>query len=80
MQPLADDFELNSFLLLEYPVGCWFCEMPAPTALLFIELPAGKTIQLRRGVVKITGKLKLNAKDPEDFLYSLQDAAVGEVD
>jgi hypothetical protein len=80
MQPLADDFELNSFLLLEYPVGCWFCEMPAPTALLLIELPAGKTIQLRRGLVKITGKLKLNAKDPEDFLYSLQDAAVGEVD
>ncbi len=80
MQPLADDFDLNSFLLLEYPVGCWFCEMPAPTALMLIELPPGKSQQLKRGLVKVTGKLKLNAKDPEDFLYSLQDAFVGEVD
>jgi tetratricopeptide (TPR) repeat protein len=80
MQPLGDDFDLNSFLLLEYPVGCWFCEMPAPTALMLVELPPGKSQQLRRGLVKITGKLKLNAKDPEDFLYSLQDAFVGEVD
>jgi len=80
MQPLADEFEVNSFLLLEYPIGCWFCEIPPPTALLLVELPEGKSQSLRRGLVKVTGRLKLNAKDPEDFLYSLKDATVSDVD
>src|SRR5260221_8467860 len=71
MQPLADEFEVTSFLLLEYPVGCWFCEAPPPTGLLYIELPPGQSVTIRRGLVKIEGKLKLNAKDPEDFLFSL---------
>jgi hypothetical protein len=67
-------------MLLEYPVGCWFCEAPPPTAIMLIELPAGKSQMLRRGLVKVEGKLKLNSTDPEDFLYSLQEAAIGDVD
>jgi hypothetical protein len=31
-------------------------------------------------MIKIEGKLKLNAADPEDFLFSLKDARIGEVD
>lgn len=80
MQPLTDDFEFQHFLLLEYPIGCWFCEVPPPTALVLVELPEGKSQPLRRGLVKVTGRLKLNAKDPEDFLYSLQNAVVSDVD
>ena len=80
MQPIGDQFEVSEFMLIEYPVGCWFCESPPPTGLIFVELPAGKTLLIKRGMVKIEGQLKLNATDPEDFLFSLKDAKVGEVD
>jgi hypothetical protein len=80
MQPIGDRFEVSEFFLIEYPVGCWFCETPPPTGLMFIELPAGKSLTIKRGMVKVEGKLKLNATDPEDFLFSLKDARVGEVD
>jgi hypothetical protein len=80
MQPLGEDVELSAFMLIEYPVGCWFCETPAPNGILLIEMPSGKSATLRKGLVKVEGKLKLNATDPEDFLFSLKDAVVGEVD
>jgi hypothetical protein len=80
MQPIGDQFEVTAFMLIEYPVGCWFCESPPPTGLILVELPAGKSRTIKRGVVKVEGKLKLNATDPEDFLFSLKNATVGEVD
>jgi hypothetical protein len=76
MQPLGEGTELNSFMLIEYPVGCWYCEMPATTSIVFVELPKDQTIAYRRGLVRVTGKLTLNSTDPEDFLYTLRDASV----
>src|SRR5205823_29179 len=43
MQPLGEDSDQTSFLLIEYPVGCWYCEMPEVTAIIFVELPPRKT-------------------------------------
>jgi hypothetical protein len=80
LQPIGDNFEASTFLLLEYPVGCWFCEAPPPTSIMLIELPEGKSFMLRRGLLKVEGKLKLNSTDPEDFLYSMKDVVIGEVD
>jgi hypothetical protein len=80
MQPLGEDLELGRFLLIEYPVGCWYCEMPELTGIVYVELPAGKSTTFSRGLVKIVGKLALNAKDPEKFLYSLEKARVSEAD
>jgi hypothetical protein len=75
MQPLSDDqTDNNAFLLIEYPVGCWYCEMPEPTGIVLVELEPGKTREYTRGKLRITGKLTLNAKDPEDFLYTIKDA------
>jgi len=75
MQPLSDDQqEGNAFLLIEYPVGCWYCEMPGPTAIVLVELADGKTREATRSKLRITGRLVLNAKDPEDFLYTIKDA------
>jgi Tfp pilus assembly protein PilF len=76
MQPLGDDVECGSFLVIEYPVGCWYCEMPEITAMVLVELPEGKTRTYTRGPMKVTGKLKLNATDPENFLYTVKDAKV----
>lgn len=77
LQPLGDDPQASAFLLIEYPVGCWYCEAPEPTGVVFVELPAGKTAGVTKEQVKVTGKLTLNSTDPENFLYTVRDAAFG---
>jgi hypothetical protein len=80
MQPLGENLELGSFMLVEYPVGCWYCEMPEVTGIVLIELPADKTATYTRAQVKVIGKLSLNASDPENFLYTIKDAKLSGVD
>jgi hypothetical protein len=78
LQPLGDDADLNAFLLVEYPIGCWYCEQPETTAIILVELPEGKTHPYTRNQVHIRGKLTLNASDPENFLYTIRDAEVSQ--
>src|SRR5262249_29151378 len=80
MQPVRDELSVTGFLLLEYPVGCWFCETPEATGLVSIELKAGKSADFRKGLVKVTGTLSLNRTDPEGYLFTITDARVGEAD
>lgn len=80
MQPLGDDIEVNAFMLIEYPVGCWFCEVPDMASIVLVELPENKTASLTRGLVKVSGTLKLNSTDPENFLYTISKAKVAEAD
>jgi hypothetical protein len=80
MQPLGEDLEQTGFMFIEYPVGCWYCEMPALTSIVYVELPPGRSTAFARGLVRVTGRLALNATDPEEFLYSVQNAKVAEVD
>jgi hypothetical protein len=76
LQPVGDELEAAAFLLIENPVGCWFCEVPEPTGVVLVELPSGKTATLTKSQVKVTGRLVLNATDPENFLYTVRDAAI----
>jgi hypothetical protein len=80
MQPLRDELAPTGFLLLEYPVGCWFCETPEATGLVNVELKAGTGAEFRKGLVKVTGTLSLNRTDPETYLFTLTDARVGQAD
>ena len=80
MQPLGEDLEVSSFMLIEYPVGCWYCEVPEITGIVLGELPPGKTTTFTRTLVKITGKLTLNRTDPENFLFTISKVKVSEVD
>jgi len=80
MQPLGEDQEGGAFLMIEYPVGCWFCEMPEVTAIVLVELAPGKTREVTRGRLRITGRLNLNGTDPENFLYIIKDAKAVETD
>jgi hypothetical protein len=80
MQPVTMDIEVGGFLLIEYPVGCWFCETPDPAGMLYIEIAGGKTVPVKRGRVKVEGTLKLNTTDPEEFLYTLRGATVRDPD
>jgi hypothetical protein len=80
MQPLSMDLEVAGFMLLEHPVGCWFCETPEPAGIIFIDIKEGKTVPVKRGRIKIEGTLKLNRTDPEDFLYSVAGARISDPD
>jgi hypothetical protein len=80
MQPLGEDLDAASFMFIEYPVGCWYCEMPEVTGIIYVELPLGRTATLSRNLVRVTGRLALNTTDPEDFLYAIRNAKVGGVD
>jgi hypothetical protein len=80
MQSTKEELTVSSFLLLEYPVGCWFCETPDPTGLVSVELKPGKQVETRRGLVKVTGTLELNRTNPESYLFTLKDARVGQAD
>jgi tetratricopeptide (TPR) repeat protein len=81
MFPLGTDTaEISAFMLVEYPIGCWFCETPDPTGIVFVSLPDGKTTSLKKGLIKIDGTFRLNRTDPEQYLQSLRNAQVGEPD
>lgn len=79
MYPLRPDRPGRAFLFLEFPVGCWFCEMPETTSIVHVVLPEGETTDHRRDLLRIRGRLELNPDDPEDFLYRLRDARIGSV-
>jgi hypothetical protein len=76
MQPLGPNPETNVFLLIESPVGCWYCEMPDTSMIVRVELPEGQTTPYRRGAFRVIGKLTLNRDDPEDFFYTLREARI----
>lgn len=80
IQPLREDSDLTSFMLIEYPVGCWYCETPEMTGIVLVEMAPGEKVSYSRNLVKITGKLKLNATDPESFLFSIGKAKVAPAD
>jgi hypothetical protein len=80
MQPLGESTEPTTFMLLEYPVGCWYCETPGVTGIVFVELAAGQSAQVTRGLIKVVGRLAVNSTDPESFLYSVGKAQVTEAD
>lgn len=80
MQPLEEQEDVEAFLFIEYPIGCWYCEMPEINSIVSVELPAGGTTAYTRGQIKVTGRLQLNATDPETFLYTISNAKVSLTD
>jgi len=78
MQPLREELELSSFLLVEYPVGCWFCESPEVTGMVLVEMKPGRKGELKKGLIRVEGTLSLNRTDPEGFLFTLRDSRQGE--
>jgi hypothetical protein len=80
IQPFNEDADLASFMVIEYPVGCWFCEQPDLNGILHVQMPKGQTAVYSRNLVRVTGRLVLNATDPEEFLFSIRDARVAEAD
>jgi hypothetical protein len=80
LQPLDEELRSSTYMVIEYPVGCWYCEAPDVTSIVFVELRKGKMKDYTREMIKVTGKLVLNATDPENFLYTITDAKITAVD
>lgn len=80
MCPLDEVGEINAFLLLETPVGCFYCQPASPTGIVYVELGKGRREPLRFEPVRVTGSLRLNHDNPEDFLFGLDDASVAPAD
>lgn len=80
LQPFDDSLDLMTCMLIEYPIGCWFCEMPEVASIAYVEFEEGKSFKFSRSLVKITGRLSLNATDPENFLYTISKARVTPAD
>ena len=78
MQPLREELELTSFLLIEYPIGCWFCEAQEVNGMISIEMKDGRKGELKKGLIRIDGTLSLNRTDPEGFLFTIKNAKQGE--
>ena len=80
MAPLDEVGAMSVFLLVEFPVGCFYCQTPDPTGILLIEMAKGMQVDMNYNLVKITGKLQLNSDNPEDFLYIITDASLSLAD
>lgn len=74
MQPVGEEHEFSTFLLLENPVGCWYCEMPSLNGMVLIELKDSKVVRMSRQAQIIRGKLQLRKDDPEKFLFTILEA------
>ena len=76
LQPTRSGDGLAEFLVTESPVGCWFCESPGPTQVIWVELADGKTLDFTRRPIQVTGKLELNRTDAESHLFRVTGAKV----
>lgn len=80
MQPLGEDPEPGSFLLIEYPIGCWFCESPTLTGMVLVELKPTQSGTYRKGLVQVQGEFSINRTDPEGFLFVIRQARISDPD
>ncbi len=80
LRPTRNGDGLGEFLMTEMPIGCWFCESPGATQVIWVELTDGKTIDFTRAPIQVTGKLELNRTDAESHLYRVTGAMVKRVE
>lgn len=80
MYPLDEIGDVHQFILLEAPVGCYFCQTPPPTGVVRVMLEGNRRLPIRYEPVKVTGRLAVQTDNPEDFFYSLDDATIASAD
>jgi len=76
VRPNGSGSEMTEFLVTEFPIGCWFCESPGPTQMVWVELSPNTTFDYMSGAVEIAGTLSLNRLDAERPLLTITGASV----
>ena len=73
MIPFETGFSEKHFILSSLPLNaCFFCGVGGPESV--IEVYTDKAIPYTDKPIEVKGKLKLNAEDPDQFMYILEDA------
>lgn len=80
MCPENEMGEMHSFLLLEVPVGCFYCQTIPPAGIVLVELESGRRAPLAFEPVQVTGIWHVNRDDPEDYLYRIEEARLASID
>lgn len=80
MVPFEGSYKGDHFILSSLPLNaCFFCGVGGPESV--IEVFLKDPIKYTDNPVEIRGKLRLNAEEPDQFMYILQDAEfLGELD
>lgn len=76
VRPNGNGAEMQEFFVTEFPIGCWFCESPGPTQIVWVELVPGTTFDYQSATLEIVGKLSLNKLDAERPLMTITGASV----
>ncbi len=80
LRPTHNGDGLTEFLMTESPIGCWYCESPGATQVVWVELAEGKSVDFSRAPIQVTGRLELNRADAEGHLYRVVGARVKRVE
>ena len=73
MIPFETGFNEKHFILSSLPLNaCFFCGVGGPESV--IEVYSSKEVKYTDKPIEIKGKLTLNAKDPDQFMYILVDS------
>ena len=80
MQPLDGEHNVYMFMFIENPVGCWYCEMPDPRRSF---LSSCRTARPRSSPMAWCAHHRAAGAEhyrPREFLYTIRDAKVADVD
>ncbi len=77
MVPLYDFRDIKEFILLPVPIECYFCQAPPMRDVMLVQMAAGKTTDLVKEPVMVSGELTLNEGAGTKFFYVVKDAKRG---
>ena len=75
--PQSEFRNVTNFLLLPIPLECYFCSMPPPKDVVYVELSDGETTSIYQDPVILNGILKINQGPDQKFFYQILDAKMG---
>jgi len=75
MVPLYNFRGTDEFILLRLPIECYFCESPPMRDVMLVQMAEGKTTDIVREPVIVSGTLTLNEGPGTKFFYVLKDSS-----
>ncbi len=79
MVPYDSLTDMRNMMLLDTPVGCYFCEPPSPERVAFARIDSPEPVEFVDEAIEVTGTLRLWKKDSNEpahqmFLFVLDEA------
>ncbi len=77
MVPLEKFRGMTEFMLLPFPIECYFCEAPPMKDVVLVQMKDGETTDLVKEPVIINGQIQLNEGPGTKFFYVIKGAESG---